>query len=349
MSDFDLRISVFQSSSLINLYQLRPQIDPAPPYQRDSDIWDSTKRQTFIDSLFNGFDIPKIYFHEFYPARKLNGRPVKYAIIDGKQRMQTVWAFMDDQFSLEANFDYYPDANVKLGGLTYSQIALKYPLVKDLFNAVQLPVYCILTDDLELIEDMFSRLNQAVPLNAAEKRNAFGAPGPKYIKMVAKEQFFTRNIPFKNSRFRHLDLACKFLYLTFKGGLPEDTKRRSLDDYIKSHPSESSLKMQCAKTQEILKAMSKVFDRKDELLKSVGTVTVYFLLFTEALRDHNLRKLTRAAFSKFEKLRQDNRARAEAELPGVDFDLISYDSLSQSPNDKSAFEFRLNVLRKHFL
>jgi hypothetical protein len=297
----------------------------------------------------NGFDVPKIYFHEFYPAKKIHGKLIKYAIIDGKQRMQTIWSFIRGDIALDNQFQYYRDPKLNLGGLTYPQIAEKYPDVKDYFNGIPLPVYCILTDDVEIIEDMFSRLNEAVPLNAAEKRNAYGGLLPAAIKRMAKDAFFARKIPFKNSRFRHLDLACKFLYLAHRGNRAEDTKRRSLDEYVKSHPTQAVVTKAFQGAERVLKEMNRVFAAKDDLLRSIGIVTAYYLLFADCLGKPSLAKLRRPAFTRFEALRLTNREKAESEDPNADYELIEYDRLSQSPNDKVAIEFRLKILKKHLL
>lgn len=59
---------------------------------------------------------------------------------------------------------------------------------------------------------MFSRLNEAVALNAAEKRNALGGPAPKAIRRVAMFPFFTKKLNISNKQYQHRDLAAKFLY-----------------------------------------------------------------------------------------------------------------------------------------
>ena len=46
------------------------------------------------------------------------------------------------------------------------------------------------TNENDLIEELFSRLNEAVPLNAPEKRNAFGGVVAKSIRDLAKHSFF---------------------------------------------------------------------------------------------------------------------------------------------------------------
>ena len=49
------------------------------------------KRQLLIDSILNGYDVPKLDFHEFFPARLVDGKKFKYAIVDGKQRLETIF------------------------------------------------------------------------------------------------------------------------------------------------------------------------------------------------------------------------------------------------------------------
>ena len=64
----------------------RNVIDESPPYQRQGAIWSTEKRQLFVDSILNNFDVPKIYLHD------LRGHDpvVKFAVIDGKQRLDAI-------------------------------------------------------------------------------------------------------------------------------------------------------------------------------------------------------------------------------------------------------------------
>ena len=78
----------------------RASIDDDPSYQRAADAWTLAQRQRFIDSLLNGFDVPKIYLHD------LRGQhPTKvYAVVDGKQRLTAIWAYLDGGFPLADDF-----------------------------------------------------------------------------------------------------------------------------------------------------------------------------------------------------------------------------------------------------
>src|SRR5438094_354727 len=72
----------------------------SPPYQRESAVWSEEKQQLFLDSLLNLFDVPKLYLHD------LRNKPGKfdYAIIDGKQRLSTIWRFFDGDLALSTDF-----------------------------------------------------------------------------------------------------------------------------------------------------------------------------------------------------------------------------------------------------
>lgn len=69
------------------------------------------------------------------------------------------------------------------------------------------------TEDIDLLDDMFSRLNEAVPLNASEKRNTFGDPMAKVVRDLATNIFFTDRVKFGNGRYQHREIAARMLYI----------------------------------------------------------------------------------------------------------------------------------------
>jgi Protein of unknown function DUF262 len=304
----DFRISQLRDSSVLIINADRALIQEDPDYQRASDVWTLDKRQLLIDSLLNGYDIPKIYFHEFLPAKVVDGKTYKYAIIDGRQRLQAIWGFINGDFTLARDFDYIHDLSVKAGGLTYSELGRKYPRLKVQFDGSNLSVVTIQTDDIELIEDMFSRLNEAVPLNAAEKRNALGGPLPSVVRSIANTRFFKDRIPFKNARYRYYDLATKFIFFEHMGGV-SDTKKAYLDQFFIKFRDEpqSVVDHLLSKTKETVGKMAKVLTNNDPLLRSVGMVTVFYLCFKTAMKEGWVDEIMRTDIEKFEKDRYANR------------------------------------------
>lgn len=344
----DFRLGGVPSSSVLHVYSLRDVIWFDPPYQRMSDVWPTEKRQLLIDSILNGYDIPKLYFHEFFPSRKVGSKSYKYAIVDGKQRLQSIFSFIEGGFALAADMEYIEDADVQPGGLTYAELARKYPELKTRLDGFVLPIVSILTEDTELIEDMFSRLNEAIPLNAPEKRNALGGPIPPIIRRLTKAAFFTEKLPFNNRRYRHLDLATKFLYINERGHLT-DTKKVYLDEFVKAHranSNEKAAKNLASQAETVLKTMAKVFVDGDDLLRSVGTVVLYYFLFFDAHQHGWTDDIERSALEAFENKRSENREIAEKSVAKADYRLLEYDRLVQSPNDSIAMRYRYSVLRQ---
>lgn len=345
MSEFS--VSTLSQSAILYLYSMRESIWLDPPYQRLGDIWTLDKRQLLVDSVLNGYDIPKVYLHELVPSRKVGGAVHKFAIIDGKQRLQALWGFIDGKFALDADFEYMHDSSVKAGGLTYADLGVKYPHLKTRFDSTSLTVVAVRTDDLELIEDMFSRLNEAVPLNAPEKRNAFPGPLPKTIRDLAEHAFFRRKLPFADRRFKHRDLAAKFLMIEHKDEVV-DTKKMYLDAFVYDWATKTELEAGklSSQVETYLDQMAQVFTDGDPLLNSVGMSILLFHCFR--LMDKCKLPITvrREQFALFETARAENRVRAETDLSKAEYELLEFDKYVQTPNDAYATRIRLGILVK---
>lgn len=338
-------VAELRGASVWFLYRMRHRIQADPEYQRQGEVWTRDKRQLLIDTLINGFDIPKIYLHKFEKPKVVGSNQYDYAIVDGRQRLETMWKYLDGEFHLAEDFEYFANESVNASGMSYSELANYHPDIKADFDNFQLNVITIETSDTDLIEEMFSRLNEAVPLTASEKRNAWGGPIPKAIRDVAAAPFFSKNLPFANKRYRHYDLALKFLMSQDRDSVV-DTKKAYLDRYVQEHEDEPKTKKVPAVigTKEVLGRMSEIFHAPDPLLRSVGMVGLYFHVFRIALKDGWSEKLSRKAFLNFEKIRQENRAKAEDDIAKADYDLLEFDRFAQSPNDLYAVKFRLQVI-----
>lgn len=339
------KLSTVRNSSVWGIYRLRDSIEMSPLYQREGDIWNLEKRQLLIDTIINQFDVPKIYLHKFPSPRQSNGKTIEYAVIDGKQRLSAIFNFIEGKYTLAENFEYIRAEGISAASFSYADLAGKYPDLKTDFDSFPLDVISIETDDLELIEDLFSRLNEAVPLNAAEKRNARPGHLPAAVRELATHAFFTQKIPFANSRYRHYDLISKFLMSVDRDGVV-DTKKAYLDRFFleNAHTSSAQIVDLRDRTSAILDIMSAVFVDKDTLLRSVGMVSLYFHLFRRGSGIGLAAEITRPALMRFEESRVANRAAAERDISGADYNLLEFDRFTQSPNDAVAMRFRLAVI-----
>jgi hypothetical protein len=350
-----------RTNNIIQLYEWKDQIDLDPPYQRLS-IWDPKKQQCFIDSVINGFDIPKLYLHQISPTSPKTNK-YKYAVIDGKQRLLSLWEFMSNKLPLAEDFVFFDDETIPAAGAKYEDLMAKFPRLRARFDSFDVPITVVQTDDINFIDDLFARLNFQVPLSAPERRNALGGPLPFLIRKIGLHDFFTNSARIRNDRLQHFDLAAKFLYLTRVNDIAS-TKKKTLDDFVTEfrkyrddkRPEASPEQLQSleSNTKVILDKMKGFFDSKDWLLVSQGRVTLLFHIF----RIYDSAKLplpfTRQTLEQFNddltaaRKKSQRMAGGSAEkLSTSEHTLLAFDVEKQSPNDAGALTRQYNHFRTY--
>lgn len=340
----------FQNSSILRLNSEKELINVSPEYQRQGGIWNLEKKQLLIDSILNDYDIPKLYFHSLTIQQKIeSNEDYIYAIIDGRQRIEAIWEFIDGKFPLSDDFEYQADSKVEAAKLTYPDLAKEYPKIKIRFDSYTLPVTLVETEDMFLIEDMFSRLNEAVPLTGAEKRNSFGGPMAKTIRNVAMHNFFTNQVRFQNNRYQHQEITARLLFIEDSLnniGKIVDTKKPYLDKLVKDYrDGNKSTDLVYRETIAVLNEMEKVFCNYDPLLRAQAIVTVYYMTFKNAITNNTLSKITRKALLDFFETLYQNRLMAEIDIANANYEYLEFDRMSQQgTNDASSIKERTRIL-----
>lgn len=338
---------------------MKDVVDLNPPYQRESNVWSQTTQSVLIDSIINGFDVPKLYF-EVERTRRLtaDGLTYQYAVIDGKQRLEAILSFLDDSLPLENDFKYLADDNVEAQGMKFSSLAIHYPDLATRFLEFELSIIRVVTDSDDLIEEMFQRLNASTALNSAEKRNALTGPTRDAANKLADHPLLRSRSPIKNARYKYRELAAKFLAIEHQEnttGRLTDTKAKTLYDlFVATRGGHPRLTKECMQEFEksasnTLDRMVKVFEEDDRLLASIGTVVVYYIAF----RNEKFSKsVTRNILQQFETERQNIR-----ETLGDDYSssreanarLAEYNAFVQSTNDGTALSRRSEILSRFVL
>src|SRR5580692_8213368 len=119
----------------------RSKIDVKPEYQREGRLWSRADKAFLIDSILNGYDIPKIYMADFtVGVVKLNRKGLPYAIIDGKQRLEAINDFYSGKLLLDGEFVFQPNPKLKLAQLGYSDLKKNYPEIAGIFDSWPLSV-----------------------------------------------------------------------------------------------------------------------------------------------------------------------------------------------------------------
>lgn len=189
----------YQIQSLLFLNQQK-KIDFTPDYQRES-VWTKSQKQLLIDSLFLELDIPKIYL------REINREGFEYEVVDGQQRLRSIFEFLDNKFPLPNESD--PVENVEIAGKYYFDLPTTQQMF---FNNQTLDVVFLskgYSDDD--IDEMFLRLQNGTPLNAAEKRRAVNSKMVEVVKELATHKVYSF-AGFTNKRFAYEDVSAKILH-----------------------------------------------------------------------------------------------------------------------------------------
>jgi hypothetical protein len=153
------RITTQDISWFLDQYRTE-QLDLDPPYQRRS-VWSLKERQFFLDTIFHNYPSPAIFL---YRTIDNNGRH-QYHVVDGKQRLETIIKFSNNELSLAKDF-----GDVQLNGKKWNdldqanrQLYWNYVLSVELLPSVEKPV----------VNEVFERFNRnARKLEAQELRHA---------------------------------------------------------------------------------------------------------------------------------------------------------------------------------
>jgi len=274
-------------------------------------------------------------------------------VIDGKQRLETISDFIDNKFSLGELKTDYRGREIDLTGLYYSDLVSNYPNLVDIFDEYSLPIITVKTpdDDLDPIEDMFSRLNEAVSINAPEKRNAIGGKLVKLIRDIALHPFFQESVKVPNKRYQHYEITVRLLFLEYSIRNNEivDTKKTYLDEFARDYKEKRIDDRIPTTVQSILDKMIRIFEYKDKLLASQARIPIYYLLIREAGYQNLLRNITRKKIEKFVEAVEQNKI-DRAENPKKEKrNLSEYDRLTiQGTNDASSIRTRFKIIAKYF-
>ncbi len=142
------RVSTQDVSWFLDL-SANDQLDLEPPYQRRS-VWSPKDRRFFLDTIFRGYPSPSIFLHK----QVIKGRTL-YAVVDGKQRLETILRFAENKIAMDKNF-----GDTRLNGKKWKSIKQDEALARAFWDYV-LPVeFTNIIDDTNLVNEVFDRLNR---------------------------------------------------------------------------------------------------------------------------------------------------------------------------------------------
>ncbi len=343
------------------------RLDLDPTYQRRGNLWSQYKQAHLIDSILNGYDLPKFYVADFTMGRStLNVSHKPYAVVDGKQRFGAIFAFLRDDLRLNKSMRLDAQPALEIKGARFSDLVREHPTLAKKFLAFRPVVMSIMTDDADKITEMFIRLNSGEAANSAERRNAQPGPIPVLVRELVDHAFF-RRVSFTTKRMADHQLAAKLMLLEYRGGAV-DTKAKDIDRFVKQaaeecvppqfeEPSaahEANLRKYnqvAERTVEVIERLADAFNDRDSLLSASGRIPVYYLVL------RNYPEVTDNFRDFVEKFEAKVIAAMRAERdggPGADPRFASYYTWSRTQNDQASLRSRYEMMvaelrRRHLI
>lgn len=245
-------------------HKMMDKIDPRPQYQRGS-VWTRKQKQLLLDSIFRGMDIPKLYL------RNVDGGPYTFEVVDGQQRLLTIWEFFDGEYAL-AKDDELVVGGENIAGRKYAELPPdawielgRYPLTVVEVDA---------TD--EEVEEMFVRLQNGTTLRAAEIRNAMPGDMKLYVRGLAEHPFFT-SCRFANKRRDYDHVAAQMTCLELAGE-PTDVKNTRLEAMYRERQDFDPKSDKAKKVRRVLDYLELMFPSRSPFLEKYNAVALYLVV-----------------------------------------------------------------------
>ena len=241
--------------------------------QRQSGQWDGDrlKKSLLIHSILANYPVPPVYCLK----EAISEKDYSYSILDGKQRLTTIFDFIDGRYPLDTETPAVTieDAVYELGGKYFTDLDIEcqQELLRFKFT-----IYGFEDADDDLIEEIFFRLNNSTPLSKPQKAMPLcGVENAKFIKSILSDRFFSEICQFSALQRRKSDDMCTLL----QGMMLLDNRYEgyeftsiSADEImryaasIKNNYSEE----QKNRLYDIIDYLEKVFPEKDKMLKKIN-------------------------------------------------------------------------------
>ena len=335
-----INIATFWENCQLSKYNFEP------PYQRPSEVWSTSKQSFLIDTILKNFPMPPIFLHQHIDAS--TGKTM-YDVIDGKQRLGAILAFIKNEITTPDNFNSDGFGDDKLDGIFFRELELKeISDWKKVFWRYELTIEYIDTDQIEIVNNIFDRLNRnGEPLTRQELRNA-RYHDTKLYKLIKELSTIDAFEPFFNkiqrNRLEHHEIIGELFLALFKGSVLTGDNQDTIDREYENCENAPTFHQHIGSLSDKFKHISSRFKSLGlnyEALKIDGLSHLYALWYLSYLLEEKNIDITDLQ-QKLEKFYSEyKQVNATEEMK------IYKTSMSSNTKSKSSRVKRINSLLKH--
>ena len=319
---------------ILSVCGFKNRIDTNPDFQRPA-VWSLGQKQLLVDTILRDYDIPKLYW------RKISKSPEKYEVVDGQQRLRTIFEFHSGGFNLAKDAD-------DIDGVVVSKMHYA-DLPEDLrlqFDNYPLDVIVLSDTSEDEVREMFLRLQNGTTLKAQEKRNAMPGKMRTFIKDLAKHPFFSR-VGFADTRFTYDLVAAQMTAIELNGG-PCHVRNSNLNAMYEAQLDFDAAGTKARKIRRVLEYLAQVFTEKTPELERYSVISLYALV-SHCLEQYAMQGRQDALRNWF--LQFEGSRAAQEDLPAdkADRELLAYkERTSHSTDAEDSIEWRHEFLLRKF-
>lgn len=281
--------------NLKSMYDGKNTLQMDHPIQRQGLQWldDRLKRSLLIHSILANYPVPPIYCLK----EAIGEKDYSYSILDGKQRLTTIFDFIDGRYPLDAETPSVAidDTVYELGDKYFTDLdtECQQELLRFKFT-----IYGFEDADDDLIEEIFFRLNNSTPLSKPQKAMPLcGVENAKFIKSILSDRFFSEICQFSALQRRKSDDMCTLLQaMMLLDNRYEGYEFASIsaDEIMRyaSHIKKNYSEEQKERMYDIIDYLEKVFPEKNKMLKKINIPIVMLAADTAMGSDYNSAKGT---------------------------------------------------------
>lgn len=236
ISKFEVDVrEIHLSSTFLKAKASSERLVLAPSFQRGR-VWDRRRMSRFIESMILNIPLPPIFLNQ--------RRDGAYLVVDGRQRLSTVFDYLDGYFALE------PKSLGRLTWLEGSEFGNLDPQLQARIEDCNFHIHLLKPSvPMRVVFDIFQRINSGgVHLNRQEIRNGlYNGEGTELLAQLAADLRFnaaTGGVSSKRMKDAELALRCIFALemtageATSYAGDMDDTLNRKLESLNRRTPAQ---------------------------------------------------------------------------------------------------------------
>jgi len=292
-------------------------LDVNPSFQRD-DVWLSSAKTRFIDSLTKDLPIPSMCFSYEVSSSK-------YTVVDGRQRIGTIISLLRDESEWK-KFSLLNDVRKELSGNLLIDVKSKNNNLIQKVKNVTIPVTVVRYDStkkehLEYIFTIFHRLNTGgMKLNNQEIRNCIFQGNFNDFLIELSKQKNSKNIFGENKRFNIEEQILRFFCFYEKWEKYKGSFSKFLNDYMKENreSNKEKLKSKSDLFNDVIEIAILIPNFKKESKAVKDAVMVGLAKNIKKIKKLNDNKIKAFVEKAFEKLKKEEVFQVENLISSLD-------------------------------